>query len=197
MKRFQDSYEGEPLSATKENARNRAIRQGQVIAGPGLLSRVTSQGTVLSVASGSRSVRAPVIYPFQVSIRKDGSDWKAKVRVGTVNGTIPVAGNVETSGGTSIDATPAPEITLTSTNNLIVLGIKVDLETDTITRLTVENREDSDVDPIEDLGARTRIFFETIAVLAYTPTPEAWAISSQVRRNNLSYEWGTVYIAAT
>ena len=50
MKRFNNSHEGAPISATNENARNRAIRQGQVITGPGLLSRVTSQGTVIYMA---------------------------------------------------------------------------------------------------------------------------------------------------
>jgi len=166
----------------------------------GGLTSVTPQGIQIrprpqrpAFSSLSSSLAA---HPFKVSLFKDGTTWKARVKTGTVNGTIPVVGLITTSGGTSLDTIPAPAITLTSTNNLIVLGIKVDLETDAILRLTVENREDSDVDPIEDLEARTRIFFETIAVLTYTPTPEAWAVTTQVRKNHLTYEWGTVYIAS-
>lgn len=172
MKGFNDSYEGAPISATNENARNRAIRRGTPIAGPGLLSRVTSQGTVLTPAP-SRPVRSvPQSYPFRV-VQVDG--LKVRIIPGRINDLMPVI------GATALNASTPPELTVVTTSPFVAAAVVTDLTTGTISVPEVVNIDDM----TPTVSGTTRTAFLLLAELTYS----SGAISgiSQNRFWNIRY----------
>jgi hypothetical protein len=188
-------YPGKNQSATEETARNRIIREGQISGGPGVIVNRTGNGSTISVYQKPEPRTIAARHPFQlIGPYLDGSDWKVGVYPGTLNGLTPVVGDITGTGGTSLTATPRPRITLATGENIVVLAIKVDLETHAILRSTIEVREDSDLTPITDTGARTRITFEPLAELA--ESGGTWSKLIQARNTNLTYDYGVVYNAS-
>jgi hypothetical protein len=121
--------------------------------------------------------------PFELIRIYDDSGFKAIVAPGTLNGSTPVVGDVEGSGGTALSLTnPVP---LNTGEPYICIGVKTNLETRVITRLTVQTRED--LDPIVDTGARTRIAFIPIIILTESIDPAGWTLLSQETTTNLLY----------
>ena len=121
--------------------------------------------------------------PFELIRLYDSSGWKAIVAPGTFNGSTPVVGDVEGSGGTALSLTnPVP---LTTGQPYICIGVKTNLETRVITRLTIQTREDTD--PIVDTGARTRIAFIPLITLTESVDPVGWSLEAQIATTNLLY----------
>lgn len=122
--------------------------------------------------------------PFFVSRPYNSSGWKVNVRIGTLNGGTPVVGDVEGSGGSAMTASTV--LTLNTGEPYICLGVKTDLETRAISRLTLQTRED--IAAIVDTGARTRIAFIVLAELTEVVTPaESWSKLTQSVTTNLNY----------
>jgi hypothetical protein len=121
--------------------------------------------------------------PFELIRIYDDGGFKAIVAPGTFNGSTPVVGDVEGSGRTALSLTnPVP---LNTGKPYVCIGVKTNLETRIITRLTVQTRED--IVPIVDTGARTRIAFIPIFILTESVDPAGWSLSSQVATTHLLY----------
>jgi len=152
--------------------------------GPGIIVRQGPNGITIRAIKPRRSAGAAVPRaPFEFIRAVNDSGWKATINPGTINGLTPVVGDVEGSGGTALSLTnPVP---LTTGEPYICLGIKTDLETREISRLTIQTRED--VDPIVDTGARTRIAFVILMELTEGVSPESWTLLSQVATTHLKY----------
>ena len=192
--------QGEPVSARHISQVVRTSEAARIGSAPGTLTASGPLGTTVKAISrpALRAPTAPISRdPFQViGPYLDGTDWKIRIHPGTLNGLTPVVGDITGSGGTSLTATPAPTITLATGENMVVLAIKVDLETHEILRRTVETREDSELAPITDTGARTRITFAPLAELAESGGG-TWSKLIQSRNTNLTYDYGVVYVAST
>ena len=121
--------------------------------------------------------------PFELIRLYDDSGWKAIVAPGTFNGSTPVVGDVEGTGGDPLSLTnPVP---LTTGEPYVCIGVKTNLETRVITRLTVQTRED--IEPIVDTGARTRIAFIPIFTLTESVDPVGWSLETQIASTHLLY----------
>ena len=68
---------------------------------------VRNQGGPAPIVEGDTGPTDELVHPFKVTVRKDGGNFKVKVRAGTVNNLVP------TISSTALDAATPPELTLT------------------------------------------------------------------------------------
>ena len=162
-----------------------------ILGGPGTSSLSTPWGATITPTRGRVGVSASTLattFPFRVTVTKVSEVWVAQVSPGTVNGLTPVVGILEASGGDPMTTTPRPTIELVDgESNYIAIGIKTDLETRDILRLTVESRET--LTAVVDTEARLRYAYIPIATLASTTVESVitWRKTSQIRSSHLSY----------
>ena len=79
--------------------------------GTGYTFRQDARGITLDILSDESTVE----YPFKVSVFKEGTTYKAKVKPGTANNMIPKI------GGTYLDAATPPTLTLSTGRTYIAL----------------------------------------------------------------------------
>lgn len=151
-------------------------------------------GMLTSSLPGGSSVRPNSAYnkpvtafnghPFLlIGPYKDGDAWKLGFYPGTLSGLTPVVGLVTGTGGDAL--TIESRLTLTTGSVNVVLGVKTNLETRAITRLTIETIEDPS--PIVDTEARTRIAYIPIATLMEEEEGPIWSKTAQIATTNLNY----------
>jgi len=169
------------FSSDRMNELSRAAANGVVSVSGAIKMVRQSDGVALHVPPQIQ----PNPTPFQIyGPYLDGSDWKIGIYPGTVNGITPVVGTATGSGGSALTA--SSRLTLATGDDNVVLGIKTNLETREITRLTVETIDD--MTPVVDTGARTRIAYIPIALLAEVVTPStSWSLANQIATTNLNY----------
>lgn len=149
-------------------------------------------GMLTSSLPGGSSVRTNAAYnkpnnsfnahPFLlIGPYKEGDDWKIGFYPGTLSGITPVVGEVTGTGGDTLDIDS--RLTLVTGAIYVVLGVKTDLETRTILRLTIETIEDTT--PVVDTDEHTRIAYIPIATLLEEGT--VWTKAVQTATTNLNY----------
>ncbi len=164
-----------------------AIRSTRVRPAPGMLTSVGPGGTTSRPNKIYQGASSGVyeIHPFKIvgPYQHEGA-WKIGVEPGTVDGTTPLVGTVTGTGGSTL--TSESRITLATGQNMVVVGIKTDLETRLVTRLTIETLEDSEMTPVVNTGARTRIAYIPIAELTEATGP-VWSLATQIATTHLHY----------
>ena len=176
---------GEALSARHFSEVIRVAEAARSGSAPGTRTTTGPLGTTRSPVRtpGLQPASSTARHPFQLfGPYLDGTDWKIGIFPGTLNGILPVDGLVTSTGGSPL--TSATRLTLTTGAINVVLGVKTDLETRAILRLTVETIEDTT--PVVDTGARTRIAYIPIALLD-EPTPGVFRRLSQIATSHVSY----------
>jgi len=177
----------QPIPRSGVDRLRESVRANRPRSSPGMLTSYGPGGSLITTNPISRKSAggSSETQPFEIfGPYLDGSDWKIGVEPGTVDGTTPVVGAVTGSGGSTLDSTS--RITLATGENMVVVGIKTDLETREVLRLTIEVLEDSELTPVVDTGARTRIAYIPIAELNEASGP-IWTLASQTVTTHLRY----------
>ena len=92
---------------------------GLINPGVGLVHSAASGGIAFEVLP---PVTGAAEHPFFVSLFKSGSDWKFKVKPGTINGLVP------SMSSSKLDAVPAPEKAIGSASGYVYVVCKYDDE---------------------------------------------------------------------
>lgn len=156
---------------------------------PGLTGGITPLGTLLPSGRGapgtlSTTPVTPARHPFYVTRPYlHAGAWKVSIQPGSLNAIIPVVGDVTSTGGSLL--TTSTRLTLTTGEPYIALGVKTNLETRAITRLTIQTVED--LISTTDIEDRIRIAYIPIALLTEIPSPPSWTKAIQIATTNLSY----------
>lgn len=152
-------------------------------AGPGLLLSGSGRGAVLTPFQRTKIARrVATVTPFKIDDASTTSGGTTTLKLGVVSGTVN--GVVPTLGGTALDATPAPTLTITATRYLWLKCVGTFGSPDTYA-VTVE---DSATSATPAGTAISGTAFTSFLLIGYA-TVASGAITSITQSTASGYNW--------